>query len=129
MANVFGKRNKYGNKKVVTEGGSFDSKLEKYLHDRLTILKIDFQFQVKYNLVPKFNFHGENIREMNSIVDFEIKHNGMVYIVDTKGFSNDVAPIKYKLLKYKLKDIPNVRILWLKDKKEVDGFLINILGI
>jgi hypothetical protein len=123
---VFGKRNKYGNKKVVTADNKFDSKLEKYLFDHLTILKIPFEFQVKYVLIPKFHFNGENIREMAMIIDFKIEVNDLVIWADTKGYANETAPLKYKTLRWMEKDKPNVRVIWLHNQKEVNQFLINI---
>lgn len=127
MANVFGKRNKYGNKKIVTADNKFDSKLEKYLFDKLTILKIPFQFQVKYVLIPKFNFNGENIREMAMIVDFKIEHEGLEIWADTKGFADAKAPLKYKMLRYQKRENPNARVIWLHTEEEVNEFLIKII--
>ena len=119
-------RNKYGNKKVVTSDNKFDSKLEKYLFDKLTLLKIPFEFQVKYVLIPKFKFNGENIREMAMIIDFKIEVNGLVIWADTKGYANETAPLKYKMLRWFEKEKPNVRVIWLHNQKEVNEFLINI---
>lgn len=119
-------RNKYGNKKVVTSDNKFDSKLEKYLFDKLTLLKIPFEFQVKYVLIPKFKFNGENIREMAMIIDFKIETNDLVIWADTKGYANETAPLKYKMLRWFEKEKPNVRVIWLHNQKEVNEFLINI---
>lgn len=126
MGAVFGKRNKYGNKKIVTADNKFDSKLEKYLFDKLTILKIPFEFQVKYVLIPKFNFNGENIREMAMIVDFKIKHEGLEIWIDTKGFATQLSKDKYKMLRYQKRENPNARVIWLYSEKEINQFLINI---
>jgi len=119
-------RNKYGNKKVVTSDNKFDSKLEKYLFDKLTMLKIPFEFQVKYVLIPKFKFNGENIREMAMIIDFKIEVNNLVIWADTKGYANETAPLKYKMLRWLEKEKPNVRVIWLHNQKEVNEFLISI---
>lgn len=119
-------RNKYGNKKVVTSDNKFDSKLEKYLFDKLTLLKIPFEFQVKYVLIPKFKFNGENIREMAMIIDFKIEVNDLVIWADTKGYANETAPLKYKMLRWFEKEKPNVRVVWLHNQKEVNEFLISI---
>ena len=119
-------RNKYGNKKVVTSDNKFDSKLEKYLFDKLTLLKIPFEFQVKYVLIPKFKFNGDNIREMAMIIDFKIEVNNLVIWADTKGYANETAPLKYKMLRWFEKEKPNVRVIWLHNQKEVNEFLINI---
>jgi hypothetical protein len=119
-------RNKYGNKKVVTSDNKFDSKLEKYLFDKLTLLKIPIEFQVKYVLIPKFKFNGENIREMAMIIDFKIEVNGLVIWADTKGFETTDSKLKYKMLRWFEKEKPNVRVIWLHNETEVNEFLINI---
>lgn len=124
---AFGKRPKYGNKKVIVGDLKFDSKLEKYLHDKLTLLKIPFEFQVKYVLIPKFHFSGENIREMAMIIDFKIYANDLEIYVDTKGYANETAPLKYKMFRFQQKDNMNVRVLWLKNQKEVNEFLNRII--
>jgi hypothetical protein len=95
-----------GNKKVrnatksVVNGVKFDSNLEKYMHYLLTGAQIDFEFQKVFILQPKFKYHTENVRAISKIVDFYLESRSV--IIDTKGFSNDVSPMKHKMLKFAL---------------------------
>ena len=121
------RRNKYGNKKIVVDGIKFDSKLEYYLHSQLVITGVDFDFQYKVILVDKFRFNEKGVRAITLKVDFVIYINEKTIYVDTKGFATEVAKIKYKMLKDKLKLEPNTDVVWLKNKKEVNEFINNLI--
>lgn len=121
------KRRKYGNKKVVVGGISFDSKLEQYMHGYLELIHVDFDFQHRVVLMEAFRFNGKAIRAITMLVDFVIRKNGKTYYVDTKGFATEVAKIKYKLLKDKLKDEENVDVIWLSNKKQVNEFVKSLI--
>jgi protein associated with RNAse G/E len=116
-------RRKYGNKKTIVNGVKFDSKLEQYCHGYLQLIGADFDFQHKVILVDKFRFNDKGIRATTLTVDFVVRKDGKTIYVDTKGFATEVAKLKYKLLKHKLKDEENVDVVWLKNKKEVNGFI------
>ena len=120
------KRPKYGNKKVVVDGVKFDSKLELYLYDKLKVNGFDFDFQVTIELVPKFRFRTEGIRAITMRVDFLLNVDNRIIYIDTKGFATSDAKIKYKMLKYKFKDNPDVEVVWLKTQKEVNAFILNL---
>jgi hypothetical protein len=60
------------------------------------------------------------------IVDFVLRINGMTYYVDTKGFATETSKLKYKMLKYSLKDEENTDVIWLHSQKEVNEFLFNL---
>jgi hypothetical protein len=120
-------RRKYGNKKVIVNGVKFDSKLEHYLYGYLELIGADFKFQERVVLFDKFRFNEKGVRAMTLIVDFVVEKNGETMYVDTKGFATEVAKIKYKLLKHKLKDEENVDVVWLKNKKEVNSFINNLI--
>lgn len=117
---------KYGNKKKVIDGVKFDSQLEAYCYNMLKILNVDFEFQKTIILIEKFRFEGKAIRETTAIVDFVIKNNNETIYLDTKGFATEVSKIKYKMLKFKLKDQENNRVVWLHSKKEVTDFINNL---
>jgi len=119
-------KSKYGNRKKIINGVKFDSELEAYCYNMLNILKIDFEFQKTIVLIEKFRFEGKTIRETTAIVDFVINNNGQTIYLDTKGFATEVSKIKYKMLKYQLKDIENNRVVWLHSKKEVTDFINNL---
>lgn len=120
------KRSKYGNKKLEVDGVKFDSKLELYCHDLLTKLKFDFEFQKKIILIDGFRYNKKAIRPITLTVDFVVKHNDIDYYIDIKGFATDVSKIKYKMLRYQLKDNPKTDVLWLHSQKAILQFLNNL---
>jgi len=98
-----------GNKKILNatksvndEGVKFDSSLERHMYDRLKAAKIDFQFQVEYLLQEKFRYNGEAVRAITLTVDFVLSPGFGNLIIDTKGWANDVSPLKHKMLKWHL---------------------------
>lgn len=119
-------KRKYGNKKSFVNGVKFDSKLEQYCHGYLELTGVEFDFQHKVTLIDKFRFNEAAVRATTLTVDFVVRKDGKTIYVDTKGFATEVAKIKYKLLKHKLKDEENVDVVWLKNKKEVNNFINNL---
>jgi len=84
--------------KTIVDEIKFDSKLESTMYGLLRGAGVTFDMQKVYILQPKFKFNGEAIRAIKSVVDFYLLDFDT--IVDTKGYANDVSPIKYKMLKY-----------------------------
>jgi protein associated with RNAse G/E len=120
-------RRKYGNKKLVIDGVKFDSKLEYYCYGYLNLIGVDFDFQHKITLIDKFRFNDKGVRATTLTVDFVVRKNEKTYYVDTKGFATEVSKLKYKMLQHKLKDEENVDVVWLKNKKEVNGFINSLI--
>ena len=120
------KRSKYGNKKLEVDGVKFDSKLELFCHDLLTKMNFEFEFQKKIILIDGFRYNKKAIRPITLTVDFVVKHNDIDYYIDIKGFATDVSKIKYKMLRYQLKDNPKTDVIWLYTKKGIYQFLINL---
>lgn len=95
---------KYGNRKIKTEDGTFDSQHE---HKRWIELKLlqrageikELERQVKFELVPKQD--GE--RAIHYVADFVYIDNrtGEKIVEDAKGAKTDVYIIKRKLMLYK----------------------------
>lgn len=83
--------------KVQADGLVFDSKLEYFMYGLLKGAGIEFEFQKVYLLQERFRYGSEAIRAITSRVDFYLPGRNM--IIDTKGYANDVAPLKYKMLK------------------------------
>lgn len=120
-----GSTRKFGNKKCIIDGINFDSQLEGYAYSRFKALNIEFDLKPQYDTIDSFQYKGESIRKVSSFPDFYLPKYDI--IVDTKGQANDVAPLKFKLLKYHLMSINlNPDIIWLKNRKEIDAFIINI---
>lgn len=120
------KRSKYGNKKLEVDGVKFDSKLELFCHDLLTKMNFEFEFQKKIILIDSFRYNKKAIRPITLTVDFVVKHNDIDYYIDIKGFATDVSKIKYKMLRYQLKDNPKTDVLWLHSQRAIIQFLTNL---
>lgn len=98
-------RSKFGNKKVETYDGTFDSKKE---YKRWCELKLmekggaiqNLQRQVVYPLIPKQEYEGETIRKCDYIADFVYTENGKTIVEDAKGVKTDAYKIKKKLMLY-----------------------------
>lgn len=123
-----------GNKKVRNavkstnaEGVKFDSNLEKHMYGLLKATRIYFNFQVPYVLQEKFAYGTENIRAITLTVDFFLPGKNM--IIDTKGWANDRAPLKYKMLKKHLVDTQpdNLPVIELPATKDECNLLLNRL--
>jgi hypothetical protein len=112
--------------KTVVDGVKFDSQLEAYMYSLLKGAKIEFEFQKVYVLQEKFRYGKEAVRAVTLTVDFWLPFQNM--IIDTKGFANDVSPLKMKWLKRWLLDYYEyVNIELPKNKKECDVLLNRIL--
>jgi hypothetical protein len=120
------KRTKYGNKKLEVDGVKFDSKLELVCYDLLTKLNFEFEFQKKIILIDGFRYNKKAIRPITLTVDFVVKHNDIDYYIDIKGFATDVSKIKYKMLRYQLKDNPKTDVIWLHSQRAILQFLNNL---
>lgn len=86
------KTNKYKNNKTVTDGITFDSKLESdyylILKDQLKKKEIkDFSVQPRFVLLNGFTKNGKKYRDCSYIGDFAITRlDGSISIVDVKGW-------------------------------------------
>lgn len=96
-------RNKFGNRKTVVDGITFDSRAEAKYYEQLKWLKKakqikDFKLQPKFLLQESFKKNGNTIRKIEYKADFEI-HNldGSVEIIDVKGVETEAFKIKKKL--------------------------------
>lgn len=112
--------------KSEVNGVKFDSNLEKYMYGLLQGAGIDFEFQKVYVLQEKFSYRIEAVRAVTLTVDFYLPTKNM--IIDTKGYANDVAPLKYKLLKWHLYLKFQTPVIELPStKKECDLLLSRLL--
>jgi hypothetical protein len=120
------RRTKYGNKKLEVDGVKFDSKLELVCYDLLKKFEFDFEFQKKIILIDGFRYNKKAIRPITLTVDFVVKHNDIDYYIDIKGFATDVSKIKYKMLRYQLKDNPKTDVIWLHSQRAILQLLNNL---
>lgn len=102
---------KFGAKKVVRDGRTFDSKKEAGRYAELKLLQragkiSDLRLQVPFLLIPSQYENGKCIeRECKYIADFTYRENGKFVVEDAKGMKTDVYRIKKKLMlqKYGIK--------------------------
>ena len=99
--------NKYGARKTIVDGITFDSKREAIRYQELKLLERageikDLELQPKYILQPKYRKNGKSIREIAYIADFryfDTRHNKLV-VEDVKGVKTEVYRLKKKIAEY-----------------------------
>lgn len=95
---------KYGNKKTMVDGITFDSKREAVRYGQLRMLEkagqIDtLSLQPKFTLIPgQRNADGKAERPVVYIADFMYRENGKFIVEDAKGVRTPDYVIKRKLL-------------------------------
>jgi len=104
------KFSKYGNKKTIVDGITFDSKKESerylVLKDMLKNKEItELQLQPKFLLQDSFKYKNKIERNIYYIADFSYKKDGKLIVEDVKGKKTDVYKLKRKLFLYKYIDI------------------------
>jgi hypothetical protein len=105
-------------KKVQKHGLKFDSRLELFFYELCRSEGLEFDFQVQYILHPSFKYQGKTVRAMTLTVDFDFQPYGKNIIVDTKGFQRNDNKLKWKLLKYTIRDGKQPHMLLPKNQKE-----------
>ena len=99
-------RNKYGNRKTVVDGITFDSRKEAKRYQELKLLEKagdikDLRRQVKYELIPSQKINGKVVeRKVEYVADFVYLQNGDIVVEDTKGIRTKDYIIKRKLMLY-----------------------------
>lgn len=114
-------------KKVVYDGITFASGLEKYMYKALKSANIDFKYEgYTYELVPAFSFVNSCVeRQSNGKGDFINRGNkkvlnlkytpdfvGSDFIIETKGRANESFPLRWKLFKKWMHDNNDERTLY-----------------
>lgn len=118
-------------KKVVYDGITFASGLEKHMYKALKEAGIDFKYEgYTYELVPAFLFENNCIeRQSNGKGDFINRGNkkilnlkytpdfvGLDFIIETKGRANESFPLRWKLFKKWMHDNNDERTLYKPQK-------------
>lgn len=102
--------NKYGNRKITTSDGTFDSLREFRRWQELKLLEragqiYDLRRQVPFLIVPKqLDKNGKLVfREVKYIADFAYREKGSATLTveDAKGVRTEVYKLKKKLLYYR----------------------------
>lgn len=92
-------RNKYGNRRTVTDGIAFDSKREAARYTELRLLErggiiYGLELQKRYELIPKSK-HG---KALWYIADFVYTENGQTVVEDVKGLRTAVYRLKKRIM-------------------------------
>lgn len=119
---------KYGNKKTIVHGVTFDSKMEaeyyRYLKMLENVTVFDIELQPKFLLLSGYiDTEGKKQRPIYYQADFLVKYeNGLVEVVDIKGVETEAFKLKKKMFEsrydMKLKVVTKYKGKWieLKDK-------------
>lgn len=94
---------KYRNTKIISPDGKFDSKYEYEEWCRLKLLERggvirNLMRQVPYILIPTIRTTAGTLKQITYYADFVYEENGIVCMVDTKGFETETYKIKKRLL-------------------------------
>ncbi|MFX0547931.1 DUF1064 domain-containing protein [Hathewaya histolytica] len=108
-------KSKYGAKKIVIDGYTFDSKDEGKYYEYLKKLKakgkiLNFELQPKYELQPAFKKNGKAYRAITYAPDFLIYHlDDSEELIDVKGMSTQQGEMRRKMFDYKY---PDLKLTW-----------------
>ena len=115
-----GKSTKYGNRKTHCFNRHLHDSVKEAAYCNLLMAKQQgkeikrFEVSKSFELIEKFKSGDENIRAIAYIADFVVYHNdGTIEIVDIKGGKASVTStflLKWKLLKYKFRNNPAVKL-------------------
>ena len=102
--------NKYGAKKTMIDGITFDSKKEAHRYVELKVMESDgkikgLELQPEYELVPKFRKNGKSFRSIKYRADFRYIEDGDTVIEDVKGKWTEVFKIKRKLFEWRYPEL------------------------
>lgn len=98
---------KYGNKKVIRDGITFDSAMEAKYYEHLKKLQAQgivtsFELQPRFVLLPKFEKNGKKYREIGYTADFTVYYaDGYTEVVDIKGMVTQQFELRKKLFEYR----------------------------
>jgi len=130
-------------KKVIYNGITFASGLEKYMYKALKDANLDFKYEGEsFELLSGFHFNNECYeRQSNGKGDFinrgikkvlNIKYTpdfiGNDFIIETKGRANESFPLRWKMFKYLMHFTNDKRTLYKpQNQKECDETIQIIL--
>lgn len=114
MKRITRKKGPVVSKKVIYDGITFASGLEKYMYKELKSANIDFDYEGNtFELLSSFNFNNKSFeRQSNGKGEFIDRGNkkilnlkytpdfiGLDFIIETKGRANDSFPLRWKMFK------------------------------
>lgn len=89
---------KYGNKKTVVDGITFDSKKEAARYQELKLMQ-KAGLIAGLGMHPSFDLWVNNQRVCRYVADFSYQENGKTVVEDVKGVKTPVYNLKKKLMK------------------------------
>lgn len=95
------REHKYKAQKATEDGIKFDSKLERNCYLVLRDSGLEYSLQESFQIQEGFKDEGKAIRGITYKSDFVIKHNGNIFILDSKGMLTPEFKLKRKLLLYR----------------------------
>lgn len=129
-------------KKVIYDGITFASGLEKYMYKALKDANIDFEYEGRtFELLPSFTFENISIeKQSNGKGDFINRGNkkvlnlkytpdfvGKDFIIETKGRANESFPLRWKLFKKWMMDNNDTRALYKPQKQSECDITIELI--
>ena len=129
-------------KKVIYDGVTFASGLEKYMYKALKDANIDFKYEGRtFELLPSFTFENISIeKQSNGKGDFINRGNkkvlnlkytpdfiGKDFIIETKGRANESFPLRWKLFKKWMMDNSDTRTLYKPQKQSECDITIELI--
>ena len=143
MKKISRKKGPVVSKKVIYNGVTLASGLEKHMYKSLLDAKIDFDYEGEvFELLPSFHFENDCIeRQSNSKGEYinrgnkkvlNIKYTpdfvGYDFIIETKGRANDSFPLRWKMFKYLMTIKNDKRTLYKpQSQRECDTTIESIL--
>lgn len=106
---------------TVFNGVKYKSKLEALFAKEMTFRGIDFKYEnITYEIVEGFKFAGKKIQPITYTPDF----TGKGWIVEIKGYANELFPMRKKLfLKYLVDNNILIDYRIIKSPKEIIEFI------
>ena len=131
-------------KKVIYDGITFQSGLEKYIYSALKKAGIDAKYEgATYELIPSFNYDKSSYeRQANGKGEYKNRGNKKIlnikytpdfvgdnFIIECKGRANESFPIRWKLFKkYVSERLRGVTLYKPQNQKQCDETVNLILG-
>lgn len=103
-------RNKYGNRRVASDGYTFDSQAEFLRYRELRLLEragiiTGLRVHPRYEIIPGFRHNGKKVRATYYEPDFVYVEGGRTIAEDIKGKATQVYRIKMRLFILQYEDI------------------------
>lgn len=112
---------KIASKKTVINGVKYDSELEAHFAQTALLVGLPFLHHAKtFTVQEGFVYRGEKVRPITYTPDFTTDK----WVVEVKGFANDIWPVRRKMfLRYLYDNNFNIDFRELRNKQEIEAFI------